>query len=335
MKIRILIDAKILGGVEKHAITLCAGLSARQHDCKLLFVRSYLHNPLYQVCEHYGVAYQVFVTYFNLVRNLILDKPDILHTHGYKANLLGRLLGLILKTKIITTFHAGEKPVGRVKVYDLLDRWSAFLSANIAVNDIIAANVHGPVTIIPNFVEVPSQPNKLKTSAPFHVYFIGRFSHEKDPICFCKLSQLPSHGVVWHMVGSGPLLATCKQQYPENIYFHGAIIDIDKIWPQVDLLCITSRAEGLPLVLLEAMSRGIPVVAFDVGSIQVVAKDLAYVVTPDDLIAMQACIEQHFNKTIADREILSQQERAKVRLMFSSEAVIPMIESFYQQCMHS
>jgi glycosyltransferase involved in cell wall biosynthesis len=333
MKIRLLIDAKMFGGVETHVMNLYEALVARDIDCKIIFVCVYPSNPLHTICNSRGISYQALRTYRELLQLLKTEKPDIIHTHGYKANILGRIIGLISPAKVVATFHAGEKPVGRLKLYNFLDRWTSFFSHNISVNSIIAANLPSHSSVIPNFVPIPSTSNPIKKSGPYNVYFVGRISPEKGPLAFCRMSTIPSDNIKWNMVGVGPLLATCKKEFGSSINFHGAVYNMGTVWPDIDLLCITSLYEGLPLIVLEAMSRGIPVISFDVGSVKEVLTDVEYIISLGDLGQMISCIESHFDKTIEARKIMSERSRTKIITTYSSKVVVPQLLSFYQECL--
>ena len=63
---------------------------------------------------------------------------------------------------------------------------------------------------------------------------------------------------------------------PDNVELAGHVTSMIPHWPKISLLCITSREEGLPLVAIEALVRGIPVISFDIGGISsVVVNDLS------------------------------------------------------------
>src|SRR3989338_3917466 len=129
MKIRLLIDAKLIGGTETHVMNLCQGLIAHKHDCKIIFIP-------------------------------------------------------FISSNRVATYHAGEPAIGRLILYNCLDRWTSILSNNIAVNTQIAKQLPSPAEIIPNFVDMPKHTNPIKNHGPYNVYFIGRFSPEKDPLTF-------------------------------------------------------------------------------------------------------------------------------------------------------
>lgn len=94
--------------------------------------------------------------------------------------------------------------------------------------------------------------------------FVGRFSEEKQPELFCKMSKYIEYEL--HAFGDGHLLNELKAKYP-NVYFHGLIKNQEAIYSQIDILIMTSKFENCPMVVLEAMSRGIPCVVPNVGGI--------------------------------------------------------------------
>lgn len=330
MKIRILIDARQIGGIETHAMSLCQELSSRGHDCKIIFIRHYPGNILYTICDRKNINYCSCNSYSELIQHLVEEKPDVIHAHGYKANLFARAFGLLTRTRIITTFHSGEKPVGRQKLYNFLDRWSSFLSQNICVNKEIANRLPFNTTVLPNFVEIPSQLNQLKTTPPYHIYFIGRVSPEKGPERFCELATQSSKEFEWHMVGDGPLLADCKNKYAHCVQFHGPVTNMDELWPKVDVLCITSTYEGLPIVLLEAMSRGIPVVSFDVGSVKEVSSTPEFIIECFNLSRMRQCISDYIAFPSEQRKSIAEKAKEKALLNYSKEQVVNKIYSIYE-----
>jgi glycosyltransferase involved in cell wall biosynthesis len=330
MKIRILIDARQIGGIETHAISLCQELSNRSHDCQILFIRDYPGNILYTLCDQKNINYCSFNSYHALTRHLIKEKPDVIHAHGYKANLFARLIGLFTTTRVITTFHSGEKPVGRQILYNFLDRWSSFLSQNICVNKQIANKLPFNATVLPNFVEIPNQPNQLKTTPPYQIYFIGRVSPEKGPERFCELANQSNKEFEWHMVGDGPLLEYCQSKYAHCVKFHGPVTDMDDLWPKVDLLCITSSYEGLPIVLLEAMSRGIPVVSFDVGSVKEVSSTPELIIECFNLSHMRQCISDFIAFPSEQRKFIAEKAKEKAVLNYSKEKIVSKIFSIYE-----
>jgi glycosyltransferase involved in cell wall biosynthesis len=102
----------------------------------------------------------------------------------------------------------------------------------------------------------------------FVVGFVGRLSPEKNiPMVLSCAKNLPDVSFV--IVGSGPQESPLKQMAKElkNVFFVGARTDVEKFYPAFDALMLPSTMEGLPLVIIESMLTGTPVIASDVGAI--------------------------------------------------------------------
>jgi glycosyltransferase involved in cell wall biosynthesis len=102
----------------------------------------------------------------------------------------------------------------------------------------------------------------------FVVGFVGRISPEKNiPVILACAKGMPEISFV--IIGDGPQESPLKQMAKDlkNVFFLGRKNDLEKWYPAFDLLILPSVMEGKPLVILEAMSAGTPVVASDVGAI--------------------------------------------------------------------
>jgi glycosyltransferase involved in cell wall biosynthesis len=96
-----------------------------------------------------------------------------------------------------------------------------------------------------------------------NIFFIGRFSYEKDPEFFLR-NLLDLKKIKIHLIGDGglknKLLNISKNA--ENVYFYSYTENpFLKFKNKIDLLCITSKYEGTPNVMGEAMSYKIPILA--------------------------------------------------------------------------
>ena len=78
---------------------------------------------------------------------------------------------------------------------------------------------------------------------------------------------LPDYAFVW--IGNQSEV----KEYPKNVFFMGNIPDAGKYNSIADLFILPSNYEGLPMVILEAMSAGKPVVASNVGGISEIVTD--------------------------------------------------------------
>lgn len=119
--------------------------------------------------------------------------------------------------------------------------------------------IHNPIS--DNTILSTSSTLKKK---PLRVGYVGRFSDEKQPEIFCRISTCLDYS--FYAWGEGPLLNSLINKYP-NVSFKGLEKNIEKIYSGLDILIMTSKFENCPMVILEAMSRGIPCVVPKVGGI--------------------------------------------------------------------
>jgi glycosyltransferase involved in cell wall biosynthesis len=83
------------------------------------------------------------------------------------------------------------------------------------------------------------------------------------------------------------------------VSFVGFVDDPRAFHADLDVFCLSSRREALPLVLLEAMSEGLPCVATDVGDVRTAVGDDALVVPPDD----PAALARALRRLVTDAEL--------------------------------
>lgn len=262
------VDSGLYGGIESHIVQLSKLLQDHQFDLKVLFYQEHNNVFLYNQLKRHNINYHVlngkFFSLFSYLKNQTF--PYILHTHGYKAGILGRLICKCIARPCASTYHAGETGTGKVKVYNLLDKFTSFLSINFAVSDQIARTISN-ATVLDNFVS-PKEFNYISPSEKIKIGFVGRLSFEKGPDIFIQVAQQFINNDVFsfHIYGDGPMRRQLEENAPRNVNFHGHQ-DAKTIWLNIDVLMISSRQEGLPLVLLEAINNCTAVISTQVGAV--------------------------------------------------------------------
>ena len=104
----------------------------------------------------------------------------------------------------------------------------------------------------------------------YKIGFVGRFSPEKQPEKFARLSEFDNKKyIAW---GDGPLLTTLKNKY-RKVEFMGQSSCQDSIYKSFDILVMTSEFENCPMVILEAWKYGIPCIAPAIGGIPEIVID--------------------------------------------------------------
>ena len=225
------------------------------------------------------------------------ERP-LLNAHNFKGLLFGWVGATLLRLPLVITQHGFTPRSRKQKFYTWL---SLQLCRTAAVNRVVCvaesiatlcrqASVRAEkLQVIPNglpaleqgegLLRSPTGINPLTTR--WLAGYVGRLSREKGPdlfldalIALCR--QYPQLDAV--MLGDGPerdsLLARIHEAGLQGrIRLPGYQVDMAPWWRQLDALVISSRTEGTPMILLEAMQAGVPVVAFGVGGIPDVLQD--------------------------------------------------------------
>ena len=96
---------------------------------------------------------------------------------------------------------------------------------------------------------------------------IGRLSPQKRPLDLAALATSIGPRVQFVWVGPGELEQELRAAAPPNLHLLPGQPDLRPIYEMLDGLVITSAFEGLPIVLIEALAMGVPVLSTDVGAI--------------------------------------------------------------------
>lgn len=258
------VDSRSYGGIESHIFYLANALVENQRHVCVVFMNDYGPHPLEQKLRNKNIPYMKYAGITDFIKHVRLLKPCAIHSHGYKSNLVARIVGKLYKIPTISSFHAGDCETLRLKFYTFLDRKTAFLSQPIAINEFIAQTLAGTPQVIDNFVPLPLHYKTIKRIQ--NIGFVGRLSHEKAPDRFINMaSHFPK--MTFHIFGDGPIKKDLRLLAPKNVKFHGHVQDMETAWKTIDILCMPSRKEGLPMAALEAMAYGIPVLAYGAGAL--------------------------------------------------------------------
>ena len=218
----------------------------------------------------------------------------VLHSHGKGAGLYSRLLAALTGLPCVHTFHGvhmAEYSATKKILYRLYERcMSLFTKAGIAVSEGERAQIlterlmpKARLRLIENGVVVPDTPVKMPTSPPYRVVSISRFDYAKNSTFLVDiLEKLAQHNRIddffFVVVGDGPermkmqVLAS-ERKLAGTLECVGTNLTPHTFF--TDALCYlsTSRWEGMPLAVLEAMAHGMPAVVSEVVGNQDVVKN--------------------------------------------------------------
>ncbi|TQN43123.1 glycosyltransferase involved in cell wall biosynthesis [Blastococcus colisei] len=148
--------------------------------------------------------------------------------------------------------------------------------------------------VVPNGVAVPAVPSGPAGRSVPRVGALGRLTGQKGfDVLIDAVGSLVADGRPVEVVigGAGRDEAALRAMAAGlPVTFCGFVTDVRAFLAGLDVFCLSSRHEALPLVLLEAMAEGLPCVATDVGDVAVAVGEDALVVPPGDVTALSVAL---------------------------------------------
>ena len=326
-----LIDSRTVGGAERHIALLVRALNARNIPAQAVLFKDYGGSPWLEQLRAEDIPSRVLDGSFSRLLNAVRrDRPTLLHVHGYKAGLFGRLAALFCRIPVVTTFHTGDRSSGRLAWYERLDEWTAVIGERIAVTETVQRRLPYGSTVVGSFVPLPPEP---AATLPRRAAFVGRLSPEKRPEFFCRLATACGSEIEWHIYGDGPLYNDLKRLYSNKIHFHGVVSDMSQVWPTLGLLVMPSLFEGLPLAGLEALAGGVPVLGSRVGGLPQLAIDdvTGWLFERDDLEGAVALVQKWIGLSETEQVRMRSACRDHVRKHFSEDQQIDKLLAIYRR----
>jgi glycosyltransferase involved in cell wall biosynthesis len=274
-------------------------------------------------------------------------KPDVLHTHTFKAGYIGRMKTREInkvagkQVKFVHTFHGhlfDDPEFSGIKssiITSLERRFANCTDAIITVGaqvgkELLERNIGKPkqFTNIPPGVE-PLKLPKAKPRTKITIGWIARVTGVKNPLRALEIAKL-FPGAQFLIAGGGDLLEKVKAQAPKNTKVLGWT-DAAKLFAASDIILSTSENEGMPIALIEAHLASKPVVATNVGGVaEVVLNNKTGFVTKKNTQELAKALEKLINSK-ALRTAQGKAAKAHATKAFSVEKMISAHVSLYKK----
>lgn len=249
-------------------------------------------------------------------------KPDIIHAHDMRASYIAvRAAG---KIPVISHIHNNNFDSRGLSVKSIAYLYAGFKSKHIFWVSDSSYNGYAfhkflsqKSEVLYNIIDIDALYEKMKldeNNYEYDIVYLGRLTYPKNPTRLLKvfkgvINKMPNVKIV--VIGTGELeeqmhLEARKMKLNKNINFLGFQSNPYKILYNAKLMLMTSRWEGTPMCVLEAMSLGVPVVSTPTDGVSIVVKNekTGYLYDEDEELINACC------KLVEDSKLRESMSRA-------------------------
>lgn len=312
--------------------------------------------------------FNVLPTVWRLVSLIRKKNPDIVQTWMYHADLLGGIAARLASCKKIiwgirTTDVVSAGGAGATNAVRKLCAW---LSGSVPHTIVCAAEASraahitvgydsSRMVVVPNgfdltrLIATLAERNTLRSESNFgeqivSIGYLGRFHPSKDQENFVKaaglVAQQYSHAR-FLMVGrnldadNAQLMAwIAVTGHADRFVLLGERSDVPVCLAAMDIFCLSSRTEGFPNVVGEAMAMGLPCVVTNVGDAAMLVADTGIVVPKNNSSALAEGLCQLLAMTSDERKQLGQKAKARIHAEFTMDRTRERFELIYKKIMN-
>lgn len=305
------------------------------------------------------------ISIWSLVRILREEKPAVLQTWLYHADLLGLIAGGLSGVPAIAwNIRCSQVEMQYYsKSLALILRLLGYLSSRpqaVVVNSETGRNVHKRLNyqprkweVIPNGFDLnvfrPDSRFRIQLSKElgvaadaFMIGLVARYDPMKDHRTFLEAARLllvEHPNVAFVLVGRGVCVGNRELtslseslQISHKVHLLGERVDIENIIPGLDLACLSSAfGEGFPNVIGEAMACGVPCVVTDIGDSARIVGDTGRVVPAKHPEALAKAWDELIRLGPDHRRELGLAARRRIQEHYSLPAIVAQYEKLYEE----
>ncbi len=368
IKIIFVITGTGVGGAEKMLYHTIKGLNPERYTARLCSLKkkgAFACRLEHEGLEVYSLGMRDeagLAGWLDCLRALVLllryfrrERPAVVHSFLFRANILARIAGYL--TGVPVVISSVRVMGGEMKWHQFIDRVTSFMADHvIAVSNEVKEYIVRETQIAEPKVSTIYNGIVVESSAAFDesalmndiglqmgdriIITAGRLHRQKGYDLLLQalsvvLAAFP--GVKLLILGAGDEEKNLKKlarslELSEKVLFLGLRPDVDRLLQCCEMFVLSSRWEGFPNVLLEAMAAGKPVVATAVGGVPELVVDgvTGILVPPEDTPALADAI----NRLLLDvmrAKALGAAGKERVRQGFSMDAVIAKTEALYHE----
>jgi glycosyltransferase involved in cell wall biosynthesis len=278
--------------------------------------------------------------------------PHLVHTHGYRSDVVAAPVARGLGLPVVTTVHGFTGGGWKNRFYEVLQRRamrrfdavaavSRHLAGELARSGIAPERIH-TVPKAWSGIPVPLERAAARRALGIRgdrlqIGWVGRLSHEKGPdTLIAALTRLRHLPCAASFLGDGAERLrleriTSSSELAWRVRWHGVVPEAGRYISAFDLFVLSSRTEGMPIALFEALAAGVPILATGVGGVpEVITAREALLVPADDPAALALAVQAVFDDPRA-AAVRAHAARERLARDFTLESCLEAYDSLYRE----
>lgn len=313
IKVLLVVTKLELGGAQKQLLSLISGLDKEAFEIFLFTAQEGLLLADAEALKGVRIQKSRYLerainplkdiaAFFEIRRFIKENNIDIVHTHSSKAGIIGRLAARAAGLKnIVHTVHGWSfndyQPPPLKNIFIFLEKVAARFTKRIIVvcqsdkirglaKHIGEEDKYGLITYAIRHEDFESKDKKARealgvAAGDLVVGMISCLKPQKSPQDFMRLARLlrgTAPGLKFVLVGDGSLRRDVERMIARFNLEHDVILtgwrrDIARLLAALDVFVLTSRWEGLPVAVLEAMAASLPLLITDTGGVREIVRE--------------------------------------------------------------
>lgn len=312
------IDTLDIGGAEKIAVGIVNGLHQYQHHIAYLSGKNLLKDSLPAGCKLIPLNFHSKMDTWRCVKQLRRyireNQIEVVHSHLVMATLIGRM-ACPRNVKMFNHIQSivGARFFGKGKYLQRLTEKFFYKKRHhlIVVSEEVLQDydhyigIKGEVTILPNFVDdkfFATGPKLSNFSDKLRLVTVGNLKPAKNYHYLVEAFQHLPKTVQLDIYGDGPqkneLQELIGKKGLSNIKLCGSRNDVYTILPGYDLFVMSSKVEGHPVALVEAMASGLPAIVSDIKVLREATNGKAMYFDLDNVMSFVSRVNEIADHTI-------------------------------------
>ncbi|HEU4565823.1 MAG TPA: glycosyltransferase [Gemmatimonadaceae bacterium] len=279
-------------------------------------------------------------------------RPAVVHSHGYRSDVVGAAGARASGVPTVTTVHGFTGGGWKNGIYEYLQlrsfrRFDAVVAVSRPLVDRLgrAGVPRDRLHLVPNaFDDRAPRLGRAEarralgvTGDAFLVGWVGRLSAEKGAdVLLDAVARLRDLPLTVAVVGEGRERAELERRaeslgIAHRVRWAGLVPDAGRLFAGFDTFVLSSRSEGTPIALFEAMAAGVPIVATRVGGVPDVVTDTeALLVPPERPDRLAGAIEAVHREPLA-AHARARRARERLTTRFALEPWLARYDAIYRQ----